>query len=126
LCTELEENNVRTLKASGDADLLIAQTGIDCAQSCHRRGHIPIGSTVASCNANDAQPYFFRSDKQKKHTGKVRCLNINELRESLGQQIMHYLPFLHAIAGCDTTSRLFGIGKGVPLKKIKDDSGFGK
>ena len=28
------------------------------------------------------------------------------------------LPFAHAMAGCDTTSRLFGIGKGVDLRKL--------
>ncbi|KAG1686949.1 Telomere-associated protein RIF1 [Nymphon striatum] len=66
LCTKLEDNNVRTLKASDDADLLIAQ------------------------------------------------------------KVLEHLPFVHAIAWCDTTSRLFGIGKGVLLKKIKDDPEFGK
>ncbi|KAG1683759.1 hypothetical protein GQR58_009762 [Nymphon striatum] len=66
LCTKLEDNNVRTLKASDDADLLIAQ------------------------------------------------------------KVLEHLPFVHTIAWCDTTSRLFGIGKGVPLKKIKDDTEFGK
>ena len=34
------------------------------------------------------------------------------------------LPFVHAVGGCDTTSRLFGIGKGVPLRKLKSDSHF--
>ena len=28
------------------------------------------------------------------------------------------VPFAHAMAGCDTTSRLFGIGKGVDLRKL--------
>lgn len=28
------------------------------------------------------------------------------------------LPVIHAITGCDTTSRLFGIGKGLVLKKV--------
>ena len=36
------------------------------------------------------------------------------------------VPFDHAIAGCDTTSRLFGIGKGTPLKKLKSDPNFKK
>lgn len=29
------------------------------------------------------------------------------------------LPFIHAISGCDTTSRMFGIGKGAAYKKFK-------
>ena len=28
------------------------------------------------------------------------------------------LPLAHAVAGCDTMSRLFVIGKGVPLRKL--------
>jgi len=32
--------------------------------------------------------------------------------------------FLHAILGCDTTSRLHGIGKAAALKKIETDSRF--
>ena len=36
------------------------------------------------------------------------------------------LPFVHGIAGFDTTSRLFGIGKGTPLKKLKSDPNFKK
>jgi hypothetical protein len=43
----------------------------------------------------------------------------------LGEEVTHYLPFVHAIAGCDT-SRLFGIGKCVAFKKIQEDSDFRK
>ena len=34
------------------------------------------------------------------------------------------LLLVHAIARCDTTSRLYGIGKAVPLKKISTNSHF--
>ena len=33
-----------------------------------------------------------------------------------------YILFQHAFLGCDTTSRLFGIGKGTVLKKFKVNS----
>ena len=37
----------------------------------------------------------------------------------MGSEVCRLLPFAHAIiAGCDTTSRLFGIGKGVALRKL--------
>jgi hypothetical protein len=32
--------------------------------------------------------------------------------------------FTHAILGCDTTSRIFGIGKGVALKQIRTSEHF--
>ena len=34
--------------------------------------------------------------------------------------------FLHAILGCDTTSRVFGIGKGVSLKNFRTEKNFRK
>ncbi|GFO01029.1 hypothetical protein PoB_002753400 [Plakobranchus ocellatus] len=46
------------------------------------------------------------------------------MKTRLGSLICHLLPFLHAINGCDTTSRLFGVAKGLPLKKIKTDADF--
>lgn len=36
------------------------------------------------------------------------------------------LPCRHAVAGCDTTSRLFVIGKGVSLQKLKNVQHFKK
>ena len=44
--------------------------------------------------------------------------------QNLGLEMCRCLLFAHAIAGCDTTSRLFGIGKGVPLKKLSTSSAF--
>ncbi|GFN80279.1 hypothetical protein PoB_000678500 [Plakobranchus ocellatus] len=46
------------------------------------------------------------------------------MKTRLGPLICYVLPFLHAINGCDTTSRLFGVAKGSPLKKIKNDADF--
>ena len=43
---------------------------------------------------------------------------------SAGSDICYILPFIHAFTGCDTTSRIYGIGKGVVLKKALNDSNF--
>jgi hypothetical protein len=32
------------------------------------------------------------------------------------EEICKVMPFIHAITGCDTTSKLFGVGKGQALK----------
>ena len=31
-----------------------------------------------------------------------------------------HLLFMHAIFGCETTSRIFGLGKGIVVKKLSD------
>ena len=50
---------------------------------------------------------YFHSDKKSK---EQRVYNINTLKECLGQRLCSQLLFIHAFAGCDTTSRVFGMG----------------
>lgn len=44
--------------------------------------------------------------------------------EETGDEISSHLLFVHAIGGCDSTSRLFGIGKGTVLMKLQKDRFF--
>ena len=41
------------------------------------------------------------------------------VKKQLKDVICRNMLFIHAILGCDTTSSVFGIGKGLALKKIK-------
>ena len=52
--------------------------------------------------------------------------DIFSIKEALGVIVCKNLLFIHAIAGCDTTSGLFGIGKGSPLKMFKENEHFRK
>ena len=60
--------------------------------------------------------------KAGKEGGK--CWHINSVAEAVGESICRVLPVVHALCGCDTTSRLYGIGKGAALRKVREDSGF--
>ena len=40
---------------------------------------------------------------------------------TLGLDACHLMPFVHAIAGCDTTSQMFGIEKSTAFQKILND-----
>ena len=44
------------------------------------------------------------------------------MKELLGEQFCENLLFMHAFLGCDTTSRTFSIGKGVIVKKFKEEN----
>ena len=46
------------------------------------------------------------------------------MQTDLGRNICTNLLFAHAILGCDTTSRVFSLGKGLALKYIHTDSYF--
>ena len=47
-----------------------------------------------------------------------------ETKRVLGIDICSNIFTLHAISGCDTTSRLHGVGKGECLKKLIENAEF--
>ncbi|CAG2250736.1 unnamed protein product [Mytilus edulis] len=51
-------------------------------------------------------------------------MDLKKTKKLLGEEFCKVLPFVHAISGCDTTSRLFGIGKGQAVKKAQTDVYF--
>ena len=67
---------------------------------------------------------LFMAPEPKQSTKKKRVWCIKQSRELLGRKLCDNLLFVHAISGCDTTSRLFGLGKGVAVKKIENDPVF--
>ena len=50
--------------------------------------------------------------------------NIKAVKEQLGLEVCNNIVFLHAVLECDTTSQLYGIGKGTSLKKFKSSKHF--
>lgn len=44
--------------------------------------------------------------------------NINHLKLVLGNELCSELLFLHAFTGCDSTSRIFGVGKRFAFQKL--------
>lgn len=63
---------------------------------------------------------YFRSDKKSKD--KIRVYNINKLKGCLGPQLCANLLYIHSFTGCDTTSRIFGMGKKQLFQKfVKGD-----
>ena len=131
LSEKLQTQGIKTLHSKGDADLLIALTGVKCAKigATHVIGE-DIDLLVLLCHhaEEDMNELTFRSDKAVKpdKNTKIREWQINALQTSLGEKLCYLLPIIHAIGGCDTTSRLYGIGKGLPLKKAMSNSSFAK
>ena len=123
---KLHAAGCKVVHADGDADVLIVQTSVTCASVTSTT---VIGEDtdllVLLCFHTDLTsfPTYLQSDK-KQLTKKSRIWDIQYVKRSLGPEMCALLPFAHAIAGCDTTSRLFGIGKGVPLQKLKSDPHF--
>ena len=67
------------------------------------------------------QDKIFRSDTSKTGQKKKRIWNIKKTKFVIGPETCSFLPFVHAFTGCDTTSRIYRIGKGQLLKKVLED-----
>ena len=61
---------------------------------------------------------------EAKRNAKQRIWAMKSVKTKLGTELCSNVFFIHALLGCDTTSRVFGIGKGSALKKFVDCSYF--
>ncbi|KAA0201573.1 hypothetical protein HAZT_HAZT003881 [Hyalella azteca] len=127
LSQKLVSAGCHVIQAEGDADVLIAKTAVECANECSTT---VIGEDtdllillIFSTNP-ESEALYLQSEKKKGK--KFRVWDVHWFQRSVGPEMCTLLTFVHAIAGCDTTSRLFGIGKGVPLRKLKSEQIFRK
>ena len=122
LSTELEKNNRKTYHAPGDADLLIVQKAATTSKT------VLVGEDtdliVLLCYRASLDSHDIFCPEPKKNIKKLRVWNIRATKEKLGQDICNNILFIHATLGCDTTSHLYGIGKGMSLSKFKASSMF--
>ena len=65
-----------------------------------------------------ANKLYFISGGNLRNAKTFKEWDIIRTKEVLGS-MCRMLPFIHAVTGCDTTSRIFGIGKAAALKKLK-------
>ena len=126
LSDKLERAGCSIDQATHDADVLIVQTAVASAQT---KDTVLIGDDTdllilllhhVKMDAHE----LFMAPEPKQSTKRKRVWCIKQSRELLGPKLCDHLLFVHAIAGCDTTSRLFGLGKGVAVKKIENDPVF--
>ena len=74
----------------------------------HRYGHGFVSAILLHyASPSDGTKLYFRSDKAS-HTV---VYDIKIIKQVTGSEICQSLLFLHTFTGCDTTSRIFGIGK---------------
>ena len=63
---------------------------------------------------------FFSTLTEDKKKGKTLYWNIEEVQNELGPNIWRYLTLIHAFTGCDTTSRIDGLGKGTAMVTVSN------
>ena len=109
----MKRRGASVINAPGDADVEIAKSGVE---SSHHHTTTLIGedTDLLILLLHYAKPgskdLYFRSDKLKSEKC-AKVFHINKMKEILGKDICTQLLFIHAMTGCDSTSRIFGIGK---------------
>ena len=117
LLNELQKNGIQVERANGDADQLVAKKAIDRAVNsttqvlCEDADIFQL--LISQLKPNSKGLYMITEKQNAKHP----CLDIKDIRNNLGDECAQYLPVIHAMSSCDTTSKPFGIGKGTIMKK---------
>ena len=119
---ELRQRGCSVINSPGDADVDIAEAAVE-ASRYHSTTLIGEDTDLLVLLLYYAQPdnkdLYFRSDKSTATAG----YNINSLMSALGNNLRSQLLFIHAFTGCDSTSRIFGVGKkSVFQRLVKGDS----
>jgi len=121
----MRDTGCHVIQAEGDADLDIVKAAVSMSSE---KTTALIGEDtdllvllLHYASPTDGKKLYFRSDKG----GPTVVYDIKVMKQVLGCEICHNILFLHAFTGCDTTSRIFGIGKKSVLQKmIKGDPIF--
>ena len=72
----------------------------------------------------DAKELFFRPEPRQRDMTVRKLWDMKKTKTVLGRNVTSSILFVHALLGCDTTSRVHGIGKGIALKKAKTNAQF--
>jgi len=121
----LTSDGINVLHAQGDADTMIVDTAINLVR---QNPTTVIGEDtdllvlLLHHHTADLKQIQFRSDS--KSTKTIKIWDIEATQIALGTELCHSLPLLHAFTGCDTTSRIFGIGKPSVLKLFQKKPSF--
>lgn len=116
----LKEKNCTVVHAPGDADVDIVKAAVDASLQ-HTTTLIGEDTDLLVLllysEQRKSKGLYFRSDKSKVD-GSFKVYDINHIREILRDDICSQLIFIHAVTGCDTTSRIFGVGTKTAFQKL--------
>ena len=108
------------VNALGDADVDIVKAAVE-ASRLHTTTLIGEDTDLLVLllyyAQGDTMALYFKSDRTKPD-GSFKVYDINRLKDILGHDLCSQLLFIHAMTGCDTTSRIFGVGKKSAFQKL--------
>ena len=119
---ELEKKGCSVINAAGDAGVDIVKAAVEESQ---KQSTTVIGEDtdllvlLLFYADPDTRDLYFRSDKSK----DIKVYHINLIKKVLGSNLCSHMLFIHSFSGCDSTSRIFGLGKKAVFQRlVKGDS----
>ena len=121
-------SGLSAIQENGDADYLLAKTAVSQSQQKDvvviSAGTDVLILLLHHANSSSAKGLFLTSESTSSSKSPPKCWNIPQIKRSLGDEVCESILQIHAILGCDTTSRIHGIGKGASLKRFQKDEHF--
>ncbi len=117
ISTALIKRGCHVIQSLGDADVDIARAAVERAHHCSTTlvgEDTDLMILLLHYSRTDDNVIYFRSDAKK----QSKVYNITLLKEKLGDDVCSHLLFVHAYTGCDSTLRIFGIGKKLAFQKL--------
>ena len=108
------------IQSPGDADVDIAKATVERSRHCTTTligKDTDLLILLLHYSSTENENTYFRSDANKQ-SKECKVYNINLIKEILGADVCTKLMFVHAYSGCDSTSRIFGIGKKAVFHKL--------
>ena len=120
---DLQATGCQIFYASSDADVLIAQKTIESASV---QDSVLVGDdtdliVLLLYHSNPTGKGLFFAPEPKKNA-KQQVWDLKQAKRDIGPFVCKHILFLHALLGCDTTSRLFGIGKAAIMKTFRTNT----
>ena len=124
ISTALIKRGCHIIQSPVDADVDIVKAAVERSRVCTCTTTLVGEDTdllilLLHYTRTDNETLYFRSDTNKQSKDhKDKVYNINLLKETVGDDVCNELLFLHAYTGCDSTSRIFDIGKKSAFQKL--------
>ena len=120
ISTALTKRGCHVIQSPRDADIDIVKATVERSRHCTTTlvgEDTDLLILLLHYSITDDEIIYFRSDANKQ-SKEHRVYNINPLKETLGGDVCNELLFVHAYSGCDSTSRIIGIGKKSAFRKL--------
>ncbi|KAK2712060.1 hypothetical protein QYM36_010925 [Artemia franciscana] len=96
---------------------------IDCEADASDPQTLPTNAPKDDSRSDSRSGRLYFSPEAK-FGGTSSAWDISEMKQKLGRDVSNLIPFCHAVLGCDTTSHLYGIGKGKAVQLLLSNKSF--